>query len=474
MNLENYKDINALSALKESNKFKKVFFYRICGTGMGAAACLLKEAGFEVAGADRMFYPPMSTYLDNSGIDVYKFEEHNIEEIIKDYDLIVVGNVVARNSDDAKFIEESGLPFCSFPAAIGALVLKDKTVVGISGTHGKTTTTYFGVQLFEKLGMEPGYLIGGVMDERPPARVGKGDYFFIESDEYDSAYFEKFSKFRSYYINKLIITSLEFDHADIFESIEDIKNEFKAILPSVDEVIACSEWQSINDLKVTDKSWSEYDRENVKIINVENGLTSFSMKCSVGEHEFKTNLMGHHNILNLASVIIVALKAGKTPEEIQAGILDLRMVQRRQEVKGEFNSSPIIDDFAHHPTAVQETLHAISLKYPGKKIHAYLEPGSATARSDLFQERFADSLKGAASATIIKPSRPTTAKGQGDLDVDKLKSDLEKSGIRTNIVTELEPLITLIKENSSEQSVQLVMSNSSCLGLWSSEFVKTL
>ena len=198
------------------------------------------------------------------------------------------------------------------------------------------------------------------------------------------------------------------------------------------------------------------------------------MKCSQGEHTFKTNLMGMHNILNLASIIMVALKAGKTVDEIQEGILDLKMVQRRQEVKGELNESPIIDDFAHHPTAVTETVSAISLKYPGKKIHAYLEPGSATARSDLFQERFVDSLKDVASATIIKPMRPTTAKGQGDLDVEKLKADLDGIGVKTSIVTELDMLISLIKDNSNKDSIQLVMSNSSCLGLWSSEFVKTL
>ncbi|MEH0860520.1 Mur ligase family protein [Halobacteriovorax sp. DPLXC-1] len=471
MNLANYMDI---TKLQDVTNVKKVFFYRICGTGMGAAACLLKESGLEVAGADRMFYPPMSTYLESSGIDIFNLEDENLKDIIKGYDLIVVGNVVARQSDDARMLEELGIPFCSFPAAIGAFVLKNKKVVGISGTHGKTTTTYFGVQLFEKLGMNPGYLIGGVMDERPPARTGEGEYFFIESDEYDSAYFEKYSKFRSYFINTLIITSLEFDHADIFESIEDIKDEFKAILPEVDEVIACSEWESIKNLKSADKSWSEYSRENVKIINVENGLSTFSMKCSQGEHTFKTNLMGMHNILNLTSIIIVALKAGKTVDEIQEGILDLKMVQRRQEVKGEFNESPIIDDFAHHPTAVTETVSAISLKYPGKKIHAYLEPGSATARSDLFQERFVDSLKDVASATIIKPMRPTTAKGQGDLDVEKLKADLDGIGVKTSIVTELDMLISLIKENSNKDSIQLVMSNSSCLGLWSSEFVKTL
>ncbi|TGD46667.1 Mur ligase domain-containing protein, partial [Halobacteriovorax sp. Y22] len=173
MNLANYMDI---TKLQDVTNVKKVFFYRICGTGMGAAACLLKESGLEVAGADRMFYPPMSTYLESSGIDIFNLEDENLKDIIKGYDLIVVGNVVARQSDDARMLEELGIPFCSFPAAIGAFVLKNKKVVGVSGTHGKTTTTYFGVQLFEKLGMNPGYLIGGVMDERPPARTGEGEY----------------------------------------------------------------------------------------------------------------------------------------------------------------------------------------------------------------------------------------------------------------------------------------------------------
>jgi UDP-N-acetylmuramate: L-alanyl-gamma-D-glutamyl-meso-diaminopimelate ligase len=474
MDLTNYYNFKKLKS--NSDQFKKIFFYRICGTGMGAAACLLKAAGYEVAGADKMFYPPMSTYLDNSGIEVYKLDEISLDEIAQNYDLIVVGNVVAKASDDARDIENSGTPFCSFPSAIGALVLEKKKVVGLSGTHGKTTTTYMGVQVFEKLGAKPGHFIGGVMEDRAPANIGEGEFFFIESDEYDSAYFEKYSKFQSYSIDNLVITSLEFDHADIFSSIDDIKNEFRQVIPKADLVIGCDDWQYIKELKSEriQKKWLDYGDKFLEILEESSMGTKFSLLYESQKKTFKTNVIGKHNILNLSSIILVALKAGYSVDEIQKSITDLKMVQRRQELKGEYKGSLIIDDFAHHPTAVEETIKAIKVKYPDRKIHACLEPGSATARSDIFQKQFVSALELADKITIISPSRPTTAIGHGDLDVSELVKSLESSGIDTYPVQDLEKLISRIEDFSNENSVHLVMSNSSCLGLWSSEFVKKL
>lgn len=474
MNLDNYFDFNMIK--DKAKDIKKIFFYRICGTGMGAAACLLKEAGYEVAGADRMFYPPMSTYLDHSGIEVFKLDELDLQKLKNEYDLIVVGNVVARMSQEARDLEELGIPFCSFPAAIGALVLEDKKVVGLSGTHGKTTTTYFGVQVFEKLGANPGHLIGGVMGDRAPAAVGKGDFFFIESDEYDSAYFEKFSKFQSYSINELVITSLEYDHADIFESIDSIKKEFRAIIPKADTIIGCSDWDYIKDLKeeYPKSLWQDYGKETINILEKSELGTTFSIKHNEKEYLFKTNVIGLHNILNLTSIIMVALNADFTHDQIQQAIKDLKMVQRRQEIKGIFNKSVIIDDFAHHPTAVEETISAIATQYPGKKLNIYLEPGSATARSDLFQDKFVQSLLQADDITIISPTRATTAIGRSDLNVPQLIQDLKKSGKNAVAIESLDLLVDKIKSESDENSIQLIMSNSSCLGLWSSDFVKSL
>jgi UDP-N-acetylmuramate: L-alanyl-gamma-D-glutamyl-meso-diaminopimelate ligase len=474
MNLTNYYDFEKLRDIKK--KVKKVFFFRICGTGMGSAACLLKEAGYEVEGTDSMFYPPMSTYIKKSGIPVSELSKIDLKEELKKYDLIVVGNVVARSSDDARIIEESGVPFCSFPAAIGAFILEDKKVIGLSGTHGKTTTTYLGLQVFENLGAAPGYLIGGVMSERPSASVGTGNIFLIESDEYDSAYFEKFSKFQSYSINDLVITSVEYDHADIFSSIDDIKNEFSNLIKKVNGVIACHDWEQVRALKESfpQKKWNDYGKETIEIVEQSQNGTQFNLKYDNDTLSFNTNVIGAHNIYNLSAVIIVALNSGYTTEQIQAVINNLKMVQRRQEVKGIFQGSPVIDDFAHHPTAVRETINAIQVKYPDQKINVYLEPGSATARSDLFQSEFVSALKGASSVVLITPQRATTAMGRGDLDVKKLVSDLNESKVITKAVDNFDDLLSEIKKNSNESSVQLVMSNSTCLGLWSSDFAKDL
>ncbi len=188
MNLANCLDYSGLKKIQAT--VKKVFFYRVCGTGMGAAACLLKEKGYLVEGGDSNFYPPMSTYLESTGIPLHKVDQIT-REFLKSFDLIVVGNVIPKGGADATLIEELGVKFVSFPTAIGALVLSDVNVVGIAGTHGKTTTTFFATQIFENIGADPGYLIGGVMEGRPSAKLGNGKYFFIESDEYDSAYFEK-------------------------------------------------------------------------------------------------------------------------------------------------------------------------------------------------------------------------------------------------------------------------------------------
>jgi UDP-N-acetylmuramate: L-alanyl-gamma-D-glutamyl-meso-diaminopimelate ligase len=189
MNLENLLVDNELIEYLEK-KVKKIFFYRICGTGMGAAACLLQEAGYEISGADLSFSPPMSTYLESTGIECLALDEMT-DEKLNDYDLIIVGNSVPRHSDYAKQIERCGVKFTSFPEIIGKAILKNKKVIGVAGTHGKTTTTYFMTQMLEKLNQKPGYLIGGILDDAPPSRLGE-KYFVIESDEYDSAYFKKF------------------------------------------------------------------------------------------------------------------------------------------------------------------------------------------------------------------------------------------------------------------------------------------
>ena len=480
MNLTHKQDFNGLKKFQKS--IKKVFFYRVCGTGMGAAACLLKEKGYDVQGGDTNYYPPMSTYLESTGIPLFKLDQID-QAFLKTFDLIVVGNVIPNGGPDALMIEELGVKFASFPTAIGALVLSDVNVIGIAGTHGKTTTTFLATQVFEKLGTNPGYLIGGVMEERPSSRLGSGKYFFIESDEYDSAYFEKISKFRSYSLDNLILTSLEFDHADIFNSVEDIKNQFRAALPHISKTMIMSadyiaSLELFNEFTDGDKNrWIKYGEKSEigpKILETNEFGSRFQLKFNKEEFTFETNLIGRHNILNLSSVILYALTEGFKQAEIQAAIKHLQMVKRRQEVRGTYKGALIVDDFAHHPRAVDLTLDGIITQYPTRKVHVIMEPNSATARSAIFQKEFTESLDKATSVIFTKPTRPTSVNNVGDLDIYKIIDSVKASGRPGCVVGNLVELMVEIEKLATPENLILILSNGTCLGLWESEFVKSL
>jgi UDP-N-acetylmuramate: L-alanyl-gamma-D-glutamyl-meso-diaminopimelate ligase len=475
MNLVN--KISASELKVNKNKIKKIFLYRVCGTGMGACACLLREKGYEVEGGDKTFYPPMSTYLESTGIPLHNLNDFDMD-YLRQFDLIVVGNVVPRASDEAKLLEELGVPFTSFPAALGSLVLDDVNVVGLAGTHGKTTTTYLMTQVFEKLGFNPGYFIGGVLDGRNSSSLGDGKYFFIESDEYDSAYFEKISKFRLYSLNHMILTSLEFDHADIFNDIEDIKNEFRAVLEKFDgKVFYDTSYEASRDLiseyeeQLTEKSIYTYGDNEVKIKSVSKEGTDFSICFEQKDIEFSTNLVGKHNILNLSSVLLFALSERVEVADLQNSISDLSLVRRRQEVRGVYKGAIVIDDFAHHPRAVELTTDGIKSLYPNKKVKVIIEPNSATARSNIFQDEFSKSLEIADYVIFARPSRPTSVKGVGDLDGHKIISSLKENGIEGKVVEDLKELRSEIDLIVDKDTVLLILSNGTCLGLWESSFV---
>ncbi len=477
MNLNNKLDLNSLLNKKES--IKKIFFYRICGTGMGAAACLLREKGYEVEGGDLNFFPPMSDYLKNTGIPLHDLENFDWKSL-DSFDLVVVGNVVPRNGEDARKIEESGIPFCSFPAVLGAFVLHDFNVVGVAGTHGKTTTTYFLSQMFEKMGQNPGYLIGGVLEGQPSSKLGNGRYFFIESDEYDSAYFEKISKFRSYSLNHMILTSLEFDHADIFDDIEDIKKEFEPVIQNLKgHIIANIDYSGVEDIKVKypERNWHPYGEHSdrgPRTLNKSSDKTLFEINLAGNWERFETNVVGEHNILNLSTCIIFAHAENLSLEEIRASITDLKFVKRRQEIRGTYKGALVIDDFAHHPRSVACTIETIKTQYPNKEIVVVLEPNSATARSNIFQEEFANSLLQANHVIFAKPERATSVKSAQNLDFDLLQQELKGVSIPSDIAVDLEVLRELIDKLVSENSLLLILSNGTCLGLWKSEFVQKL
>lgn len=467
--------------IKRRSQIKKVFFYRICGAGMGPAAVLVKQAGFDVHGCDSAFYPPMSTFLETTGIPLFKLEEAT-PEFLKQYDLIVVGNSVSGKADVARMIESLGVPFTSFPSALGSLVLKEKNVIGIAGTHGKTTTTYFMTQLLEKLGQNPGYLVGGIIEGREPAKLGD-KYFVIESDEYDSAYFHKISKFRLYELKNMILTSLEFDHADIFSSVEKIEDEFRPVIPNLKNLIFNQEYPSAMKLykeysgKNPAQKWYLYGEGSetgpFDVQTTETGST-FSLKWKGEKVTFSSSVVGQHNVLNISSCILFLLAEGFSVADVQKAAKEIGMVKRRQEVRGKYKDMIVVDDFAHHPRAITVTLDAIRARFKDKKIITIFEPISATARSAIFQNEFRDSLAGSDKVIIAKASIPTTALGGKDLDCDQLSKEISAMGKPSQTVTKLDELRAAIDSNVDKNSVLLVLSNRTCLGLWESDFVKEL
>lgn len=470
MNLNRMLEGSKLAQIRST--VKRVFFYRICGTGMGACACLATEMGLEVEGCDLSFSPPMSDYLESSKIQLMHIDDVT-HEYLKDFDLIVVGNSVPRDSKYAKFIEENPVSFCSFPSFLGEFVLKDREVIGVSGTHGKTTTTYFGKQILDFLGEDTGYFIGGILDGMPPARLGSSKYFIIESDEYDSAYFQKISKHRLYEIDHLIITSLEFDHADIFNSMEDIKDEFRATLKKLNgKVVGNDEYLAINELQneFSGKDWKRYgiNTDNFKIVEKSENGVSFS----VGDNLIKTNILGLHNILNINSLFNLFKELGHDVSKLKMAIENLSLVRRRQEVRGTFQDAIVIDDFAHHPRAVSYTIDSIKDRFPKHKIITVFEPISATARSDRFQLEFTDALE--SSDEVIIAENEILRTGKQQLNCSQMVKDLNSRGISSVKCQQLNELMDQIKNKSDKNSVLLVLSNRTCLGLWESDFVKKL
>jgi UDP-N-acetylmuramate: L-alanyl-gamma-D-glutamyl-meso-diaminopimelate ligase len=479
MDLKNL--ISQEDLIASRNKIKKVFFYRICGAGMGPAAVLVKQAGFEVEGADSAFYPPMSTFLETTGIPLHKLEAVT-PEFLQKYDLIVVGNSVSGKAEGARMVEKTGVPFTSFPSALGSLVLKDKNVIGICGTHGKTTTTYFLTQLLENLGQNPGYLVGGIIEGREPAKLGD-KYFVIEGDEYDSAYFHKISKFRLYELKNMILTSLEFDHADIFSSVEKIEDEFRAVLPNMKStLIFNAEYPSAMKLH---RDYSKNDRQKWFLYGKDSKLGPHEVKTHENGSDFKidwkgekipfsSSVVGEHNVLNLTSCIIFLLSEGFEVAKVQKAARDLQMVKRRQEVRGKYKGMTVIDDFAHHPRAITVTMDAIRARFPGKKIITIFEPISATARSSIFQNEFRDSLAASDKVIIAKPDLPTTALGGSDLDGEKLSQEISAKGSPSVCVKALPDLRKVMDEYAEANAVLLILSNRTCLGLWESDFVQAI
>lgn len=423
------------------NDPKTIYLMAICGTGMASLAGLLKTRGFEICGSDTNTYPPMSDELKKQGIPIFTpYSENNLKKTRPD--LVIVGNAISKTNPEASFLLQSDIPYVSMPQALNEFFLKDKTVIVVSGTHGKTTTTTLLAYLLKSLGLDPGYLIGGVsQDFQKSFHVGKDPLFVIEGDEYDTAFFDKGPKFLHYNPTHVIMTSLEFDHADIYRDLEHVTSSFEKlakIIPEKGSLHYCADYPSLKKIAgQTSAKVFSYSLENVP----------------------SSSLYGRHNAMNTTACFSVLKTMGFDLSKAKKALKNFRGVKRRQEILYEDENLIVIDDFAHHPTAVKETIAAVKDKYPNRYVIAVFEPRSNTSIRNIFQKEYTKSFLVADETVLAKVFKPEKVADGQILNVPQIVVDLKAQGRAAFRFDTTQEIINHILKHPSPRKVILIMSN---------------
>ena len=457
-----------------NKKIKSIYLIAICGTGMASLAGLLQKSGYLVTGSDANIYPPMSTLLKSSGIDIKSGYQRN--NITADIDQVIVGNAVSKNNPEVLAVQEKGIPYISFPEAIKKFYLKNQKSLVVTGTHGKTTTTALLSWVLHSAKRKPGFMVGGWMKNFDCNHaIPEGKFFVSEGDEYDTAFFDKGPKFLHYSPFASILTGIEFDHADIYRDLDHIKNSFRKFVniihPSgfllaafsdknVQDVLADASCQVetygfsssadwvIGDYKfVSGKGYFTLSHQNVNVAN------------------FNLPMIGRHNIQNATSVAVMGLKLGLTTQEIQEGFHTFKGIKRRQEVLGVKNGVTVIDDFAHHPTAIQLTLEGIKEAYPGQRIWAIFEPRSATCKRKVFEDRLPKSFTPADLVIIADLFAPDKIDPKDRLNPELVVENINNDGGDAYFIPDTEALINKLITECRPKDVLLIMSSGGFSGI---------
>ena len=446
---------------------KKIHLIAACGTGMGTLACMLQEAGFEVSGSDQNIYPPMSDFLKEKKIKLYKgFDPENLS--FKP-DLVIIGNAVTKENIEAKYVIEQKIPYLSMPQALNKFFADKKKIILVTGTHGKTTTASIMAYLLYEAGFDPSFMIGGILNNfNSSFHIGKGEYFVIEGDEYDTAFFDKGPKFMHYDPVITINTGIEFDHADIFKDIDHIKNVFINLLKKLNPgtlLIASDESKTLDDILKFSNSRIEKYGQNCKSWSFKNylinsGKSVFEIVNPENEKiKIKTSLMGKHNIMNTLSVVCAAKNIGIPDKVIKTAMEKFAGIKRRQEIRGVKNGITVMDDFAHHPTAVKETIAAVKPFYKQGRIIAVFEPGTNTSMRDIFQDIYPDSFAKADIVCIKEPSGIAKISIKERMSSEKLVQDIISKNIDAHCFTETGLIVSFISKYAKKGDLILVMSN---------------
>ncbi len=440
----------------------------ICGTGMASLAGMLKSRGYHVSGSDQNVYPPMSDFLEESAIAVQS--GYSPDNLHPRPDLVVVGNVITRKNPEAIELAALGIPYVSFPQALRHYFLNGKTSLVVAGTHGKTTTSSLLATALYEVGLYPGFMIGGLVQKfGRNFNISEGDYFVVEGDEYDTAFFDKGPKFLHYQPHIAIITSIEFDHADIYADLEAVKNSFRSLVgimpqdgsliacfddPVVREVVSEAQCQVLGYGLRSDLDWS------LSELSVSPNGTDFTVSRKGEAYgKFHSVLPGRHNALNALAVIAVMHELGVELQQIDRGISSFQGVKRRQEVRGEVGGIIVIDDFAHHPTAVRETVEALGVAYESRRLVIVFEPRTNTSRRKVFQDAYVEVFD-PADEVIIKEAEPLKNVPAEELfSCPKLVDELNGRGQKALYFPVTDQIIEHIAATARQGDVVAILSN---------------
>ncbi len=454
---------------------KHIHLIGICGTAMASLAGMLQRRGFRVTGSDSAAYPPMSDFL--AALNIPLSQPFAVQNLQPQPDLVVVGNAISRGNVELEQVLDQRIPFCSLPQILHHEFLRGKEVLVVAGTHGKTTTTSMLAWIFHTAGSQPSFLIGGIAENFGSSfQLGQGKYFIIEGDEYDTAFFDKGPKFLHYFPDSVLLTSVEFDHADIYKDLDAVETAFKRLVnlvPRRGRVIAFDTGESVE--RCLARAFCPVERYGsaanatwrIADLHLEPGRTAWSvLRDGKPWAEFEYAVAGEYNVWNATAAAAMAAGCGIPKEEISAALKTFKSVKRRLEVRARVNGITIIDDFAHHPTAIAGTLTALRSNYPEARLWAILEPRSNTLRRNVLQNELGKSLALADEVIVANVFKSEASPASERLDLQALAAQIQKHGRRARMVPTVDGNVQLVAPELRSGDVVAILSNGGFGGIY--------
>jgi UDP-N-acetylmuramate: L-alanyl-gamma-D-glutamyl-meso-diaminopimelate ligase len=445
-----------------------IHFIGICGTGMAALAGMLKQRGYKITGSDLNVYPPMSTFLEQQQIPVYEgFDAGHLQPHPA---TVIVGNAMSRGNPEVEYMLDHGLRYYSLPEALKEFFIRGKYSCVVAGTHGKTTTSSLLAWTLESAGLDPSFFIGGVPENFGQGfKLGNGRHFVLEGDEYDSAFFDKGSKFFHYLPNLVILNNIEYDHADIFKNFEEVQTAFRRlinIIPANGYLIACSDDPAVREMlprafsKVLTFGVQAEAEWRPAIARVQPEGNEFVIVH--GGEKFGPlfiPLAGEHNAKNATAVFVAAMQLGIAPEKIAAAFRAFRGVRRRLQIRYNENDLLVFDDFAHHPTEVRETLRGVKERYPNRRLWAVFEPRTASTKRKVFEDDYIRAFAPADRVVFAPMHRPDKVPEAERLSLENVVAGIRRGGKPVEVAPAGDEMANFIIQHIERGDIILFMSN---------------